>query len=194
MVAGTYGGLYLNISTTSTTITNDTWTLTPDPGVDLTSSAVGYIVTTDALCYDPSWTIPTGKTKAGIVVYKSGSSGLVVSLTEMSSLKIWDEIANSNNNPKPLNHTPAVSGKTWVCGTKDQYSNMWCGGNGCSSWDDLNNKITDAGGTALGNISWTCTEYTEYSTTYAWCFYTNGNWNYSGVKSIAIYVRPCFAF
>lgn len=160
-----------------------------DTGVALSASSVGYVVATDALCY-PAASFPAGKTKAGVVVYKSGSSGLVVSLTNLSSTQTWNNIANSSDNPKTLSHTPAVSGKSWVCGTKTQYSNMWGGGSGCSSWSDFNTKITNAGGTALGwNDYWSCT---EQRSSYGWLFY-NGSWNVTSMSN-SLYVRPCFAF
>ena len=160
-----------------------------DTGVALSASSVGYVVATDALCY-PAASFPAGKTKAGVVVYKSGSNGLVVSLTNLSSTQTWNNIANSSNNPKTLSHTPAVSGRSWVCGTKTQYSNMWGGGSGCSSWNDFNTKITNAGGTALGSdVYWSCTE--DFGNI-GRSFY-NGVWS-SIFKSENLCVRPCFAF
>lgn len=159
-----------------------------DTGVALSASSVGYVVATDALCY-PASSFPAGKTKAGVVVFKSGSSGLVVSLTNLSSTQNWNNIASRSDSPKTLSHTPAVSGKSWVCGTKTQYSNMWGGGSGCSSWSDFNTKITNAGGTALGSRGyWSCTEGSGKG----WAF-GSGSW-YNTVKSNTYYVRPCFAF
>ena len=160
-----------------------------DTGVALSASSVGYVVATDALCY-PAASFPAGKTKAGVVVYKSGSSGLVVSLTNLSSTQTWNNIANSSDNPKTLSHTPAVSDRSWVCGTKTLYSKMWGGGSGCSSWSDFNTKITSAGGTALGLDSyWSCS---EYDSSRGW-YFGDGGWYYGG-KDPSRCVRPCFAF
>ena len=167
-----------------------------DTGVALSASSKFYVVATDGLCY-PAASFPANKTKAGVVVYKSGSNGLVVSLTNLSSKKSWTEIANSSDNPKTLSHTPAVTGYNWVCGTQTQYSNMWGGGNGCSSWTGFNNVITNVGGTALNiNTSddtfWSCTENnSEYE--YGKAFWVNGEW-ITPHKTGKYNVRPCFAF
>lgn len=96
----------------------------------------------------------------------------------------------AKNSPKTLDHTPAVSGKNWIYGTKAQYSRMWGGGSGCSSWSDFNTKITNAGGTALGLDSyWSCS---EYDSSRDW-YFGDGGWYYGG-KDPSRCVRPCFAF
>ena len=123
----------------------------PDLGVSLSQSKVGYVVTTDGMCYTSGSSVPRNKTAAGMVVYKSGSHGLVLALHNMTDKSNFDEVAYGNNNPRPLSYSPKVSGYTWVCGTESQYKKMWSGGSGCSSLSDLERKLRNAGGIILSN-------------------------------------------
>ena len=156
-----------------------------DPGVALSSSKVGDIVGSNGKAYDVSLknSLPSGVTARGVVTYKNGTSGIVVALSNCADSYTW---ANRNNGLSSFNNSNAVSGKTWICGSKDQYTNALT-----SNWNIKNGYITAAGGNALGSsLYWSST---EYDSDYAWSF-GNGSWYSYGGKGSNNYVRPLFAF
>ena len=169
--------------------------LIQDQGVSLEESQVGYLVTSDAVCYHPAWQVPVYRMPAGVVVYKEGNHGLVVSLTTANQM-YFSDIAYGNKNPKPLSHTPAVSRYDWVCGTSNQYFSMWGGGYGCVDILDFLDKIRYfAGGDIIQNYHdiWTSTMPSQTS---AYGFRRNGDGIYkeSFTLSSNLQVLHCFAF
>ena len=170
------------------------------PGVDLgvalsnSSVAPGWIITSDAKAYAPSWPIPSSKTKAAVVVYKSGSTRYAVSLTDMSSQMDWNHVTGgTDNNSINLSHSPSVSGYNWKCGTKAQYVAMFGDGN-ATQWQTFNKYITDAGGNALvtGSSGAFYVSTTKRDSGSNWIFY-NGGWN-SHLFNDPDWVRPMFQF
>lgn len=161
------------------------------PGKALELAEVGDIICGHGKAHSAtSGDIPCGTVKAGMVAYKNGENGIVISLTNMGSTKRWTDIANSNDNPQTLSHTPAVVGHNWVCGSKTQYTNMWGNSGGCGSWSNLNTMLTNIGGTSLGALSyWSCTE----NGSNGWSF-DNATWYGGNAKSSGGYIRPVFAF
>lgn len=161
------------------------------PGKALELAEVGDIICGHGKAHAAtSGDIPCGTVKAGMVAYKNGENGIVISLTNMGSTKRWTDIANSNDNPQTLSHTPAVVGHNWVCGSKTQYTNMWGNSGGCGSWSNLNTMLTNIGGTSLGALSyWSCTE----NGSNGWSF-DNATWYGGNAKSSGGYIRPVFAF
>ena len=154
-----------------------------DPGVALSSSKVGDIVGSNGKAYDVSLknSLPSGVTARGVVTYKNGTSGIVVALSNCAGTYIW---ANRNKGLSSFNNSNAVSGYSWICGSKDQYTNALT-----SNWSTKNGYITAAAGNALGSDYWSST---EGDSGYAWNF-RNGSWN-SRTKGNLYYVRPLFAF
>ena len=176
-------------------VQGSTTTSTP---VALSASSIGQVVTTDAQCYASQWEVPEGKTIAGVVVYKSGSNGIVSSLSDYRAPYKWSDFVNSSENPKSLSHTPEVAGYSWICGTYSQYSNIWGGvTGGCSDYTDYCNKLTNAGGympsSSDGRWVWTSTELAG-NTNNAWFFDgRTGGFSYYN-KNSYYYCRPIFAF
>ncbi len=160
-----------------------------DPGVALASSSAGYIVSSNGkaypVSYKSSWNSSWG-TKAGVVVYKSGSSGFVVSLYNCGGSASSDGTTYTwANRTGGLSSVTSVSGRTWIVGSEDQYTTALT-----SQWSTAMGYITSAGGRTLVSLDyWSCT---EDGSNFGRCFY-NGGW-FSGSKSFKYYVRPCFAF
>lgn len=178
-----------------------------DPGVALSASAVGYIVTTDAKCYASISDIPSGKTKAGMVSYKRDSEGIVISLTDYGGAGThvdWNVIVDSNDNPKSLSHTPAVSGYNWRCGSRGHYERMW-EDYGCGSWSNFETMLDNAGGTRLLKpdydhpmwIYWTVTlafgPGLDDDCKWCWDFY-DGEMSSVGQTCSPHLLRPIFTF
>lgn len=158
-----------------------------DPGVALSSSGLGYIVGSNGKAYPVSMknSLPAGVTAAGVVTYKSGSSGIVVALRDCSSNYTW---AYRNTG---LNTVTAVSGRTWICGSKNQYSYALGIGESTADgvWNTKKGYITAAGGTTP-SAAWTDTALAIGSDAY---YFANGIWRSSN-KSNTYTVRPLFAF
>lgn len=159
-----------------------------DPGVSLASSSVGMVVGSNGKAYATNVTLPSGVSPAGVVTYKSGSSGYVVALFNCGGSASSDgSYYTWANRADGLSSMTAVSGRTWIVGSKDQYTTALT-----NEWSTNMTRITNAGGRSLGsNCYWSATEYNSSA---AWYFF-NGSWNnyYSGEGSYN-YVRPLFAF
>lgn len=169
-------------------------------GHALAESAVGEVVGTDGLAYAvadrvylPSWV-----TAAGMVAYKDDDYGLVVALTNYAERCNWNSLVYWNEQPKALNHTPAVAGYTWVCGTKNQYQSMWGGGNGCTNYADFNSKLTVAGGTTTNveetGYYWTSTQTDDAGFSNIFLKENGTNNSLANKDENKLNVRPCFLF
>jgi len=171
-----------------------TVTMTEMPGHLLSVSAVGEIVGTDGKAYDlaDKDNLPSGITAAGVVAYKSGTNGLVISLNAFATTSNW-----TNANSNAASYTPAVSGRTWKLPSMDEWKNM-LSGNDTDGWSSssLNAAILAAGGTALGADSqyWTSTQKGEYPIYYYVDFTNNTGTFYSKMGSGDAYARACIAF
>lgn len=169
-------------------------TTDPVTGHALSASAVGEVVGTDGLAYaaDDKDFLPTGVTAAGMVAYKSGTSGLVIALADEASTMEWSTASGASG---AAAHTPTVSGQTWKLPSQDEWKQMFSANGGSESYySGLNTAITNAGGTALqeyGNY-WSSTEsgdkvyFMDLRGGYAF-FYTSD-------KDYIYRVRACLAF
>ena len=157
-----------------------------DPGVALSASQEGYIVSSNGKAYPSSykdsWESSFG-TKAGVVTKKSSTSGqsYVVALyncdgSEDSDGNTHDWISRA----VALNTLTSVSGHSWIVGTEDQYKAALT-----DNWDTCTGYITSVGGRTLGNkYYWTSTQNR---------YFNRSNW-YTGSNDGYYYVRPLFAF
>ena len=129
-------------------------TTDPVTGHVLSASAVGEVVGTDGLAYaaDDKDFLPTGVTAAGMVAYKSGTSGLVIALADEASTMEW---STANGASGAAAHTPTVSGQTWKLPSLDEWKQMFSANGGDESYySGLNTAITNAGGTTLEDYGW----------------------------------------
>lgn len=162
-----------------------------DPGVALSASQAGYIVSSNGKAYPSSykdsWNSSWG-TPAGVVTVKSATSGqsYVVALYNCGGSKssdgstyTWDNRANG------LNTLTSVSGHSWIVGSKDQYMAALT-----NNWSTCTGYITSADGRTLGSLYfWSSKEIDSFS---AW-YFNGGYWVDDG-KDLKYYVRPLFAF
>ena len=161
----------------------------------LAESTQGMIVGTDGKAYDVADkdNLPTGVTAAGVVVYKNGSNGLAIALTDEASTMYW---STANGETGAAAHTPTVTGYSWRLPSMDEWKQMF-GANGGNneSYTGLNTAINTAGGTALlveNGIYWTCTE-TAYSGHYI--AFLNANVSFfMDDDNNANRIRACIAF
>lgn len=163
-----------------------------NPGVSLIVSSVGNIVSSNGMAYPAtykdSWNSAWG-TPAGVVTYKNGYNGYVVALYNCGgsadsdgNTYTWDSRATD------LSTITSVSGKTWVVGTKDEYTTALT-----SDWDNNMTRITNAGGRALGTYTyWSSTE-SYLGTSWHFCIFDSNIWMTTG-KSSPLHIRPLFAF
>lgn len=162
-----------------------------DPGVTLASATVGMVVGSNGKAYATNATLPSGVTKAGVVTYKSGSSGYVVALYNCGGSANSDGNRYTwGNRNSGLSTIPSVSGRAWIIGTKEQYEIALI-----NAWSDNMTRITNAGGRAIGNeiICWTNTR-SNYNG-YVWCIDpVFGDKLKEHIDNGQFYVRPLFAF
>ena len=163
-----------------------------NPGVSLIVSSVGNIVSSNGMAYPAtykdSWNSAWG-TPAGVVTYKNGYNGYVVALYNCGgsadsdgNTYTWDSRATD------LSTITSVSGKTWVVGTKDEYTTALT-----SDWDNNMTRITNAGGRALGTHTyWSSTE-SYLGTSWHFSIFDSNIWLTAG-KSAPLHIRPLFEF
>ena len=173
--------------------------MTPSSGATghaLSSSAVGEVVGTNGLAYAPADknNLPPGVTAAGMVAYKDGVNGLVIALSNESTIMKWPEAVSA-----AIAHTPAVTGHAWRMPSLSEWKQMFAafGGSETSS-TGLNTAITNAGGNTLDKIHyWTSTDK-EGIPANAYCIGLSGsNVTYSDNKGKTTdysYARACFYF
>ena len=179
-----------------------------DPGVSLSSSQPGYIVTTDALCYSTA-NVPANKTKAGVVVYKNGSHGYVVSLFNIgcssasTSARNGDEYGYDSRASGVAGYTPTITGYTWTLGSKNDYTTALT-----AQWSTANGYISNAGGRALdimctiGTVVTITPPADKYWTNGSDIFSKDGEWStyvpgsspFSSMTDSPGWVRPIFYF
>ncbi len=166
-------------------------------GHGLRNSIVGEIVGTDGLAYavEDKNNLPIGVTAAGMVAYKSGLSGLVIALSDESSIKTWPEAVSA-----AIAHTPAVTGRAWRMPSLSEWKQMFAafGGSETSS-TGLKTAITNAGGNTLDKIHyWTSTDKEGTPANAYYIGLSNDpDVTYSSTKGKTTdysYARACFAF
>ena len=161
-----------------------------DPGVALSASQEGYIVSSNGKAYPSSykdsWESSFG-TKAGVVTKKSSTSGqsYVVALYNCDGSEDSDGTTHDwISRAVALNTLTSVSGHSWIVGTEDQYKAALT-----DNWDTCTGYITSVGGRTLGNkYYWTSTQDGGNAR-----FFNRSNW-YTDSKDGFYYVRPLFAF
>ena len=164
-------------------------------GHTLSESAVGEIVGSDGLAYDVAYkdNLPSGVDAAGMVAYKSGSSGLVIALYDRGKVD-WDTANGANG---AFAHTPAVTGQTWKLPSQDEWKQMFSAfGGDEESYTGLNTAITNAGGTELQEVEyWSSTESDPGKGAYLVELFSGGSvsWSTSN-ESYEYRVRACLAF
>ena len=165
-------------------------------GHELSASVVGEVVGTDGLAYDVAdkGNLPTGVTAAGMVAYKSGTTGLVIALADEASTMVWSTANGATTGAAA--HTPAVTGQAWKLPSQDEWKQMFSanGGNE-NSCAGLNTAIGNAGGTALQNSGyWSSTENSPGVDVYFVDLYDgDADW-YNNDGSGYYRVRACLAF
>lgn len=168
-------------------------------GHSLAESAVGEIVGTDGLAYAVADkdNLPTGVTAAGMVAYKSGSSGLVIALADEAKAMDWD---TANGETGAAAHTPAVSGHAWILPSLDEWKQMFKANGGSEgSYSGLNEALASAGGDSsklrVNDGYWSSTKEND-ANAYNAFLRTDGTINFSmlAMNSNSRFVRACFAF
>ena len=157
-----------------------------DPGVALSASQEGYIVSSNGKAYPSSykdsWESSWG-TKAGVVTKKSSTSGqsYVVALYNCGGSEDSNGTTYSwFGRDFGLNTLTSVSGHSWIVGTEDQYKAALT-----DNWSTCTGYITSVDGRTPGNLYyWTSTQNR---------YFNRSNW-YTGSNDGYYYVRPLFAF
>ena len=172
----------------------------------LAESTVGMVVGTDGLAYDVADkdNLPTGVTAAGVIVYKNGSNGLVIALTDEANEMDWN---TANGASGAAAHTPAVEGQTWKLPSQEEWTLV----KNNNSGTNLNTAIENAGGTAIPTLRfdpptgtmagqyWLSTENSSYTDiARVWGINSDdeivvGDANQT-LKTDNILVRACLAF
>ena len=174
--------------------------MTPSSGATghaLSSSAVGEVVGTNGLAYAPADknNLPPGVTAAGMVAYKDGENGLVIALSDESSIMHWPEAVNA-----AIDHTPAVTGHAWRMPSLSEWKQMFAAfGESETSSTGLKTAITNAGGNTLDKVHyWTSTgQEGNPANAYYIDLLSGSNVSYSSAKGKTTdysYARACFYF
>ena len=169
----------------------------------LYDSVVGDVVGTDGLAYAVAdkGDLPQGVTAAGMVAYKSGKTGLVISLTDEASNMTWSVAMGESG---AAAHTPAVTGHTWELPSREEWELMFEAFGG-ERYDGagLNTAIGNAGGTALPKSKWYWTSTSDIPNNNATILQLRDDtlgknhvhFTTQGLAyEVTIYVRACFAF
>ena len=180
-------------------------------GADISTAAVGKIICSHGKVHDATTAenLPkcSGK-RAAVVAYMNGGTKWAISIKNAPK-DTWNNItsdgttagANKNTDcvvdPAKLGDLPAApAGMTWYVLTKDNYITLWNSFGGADRYNETSNGyITAAGGTACSGDYWSTTEYNSSN---AWLFSSNG-WNHyygynNANKSGSDGVRPVLAF
>ena len=175
---------------------------TPATGHSLYDSVLGEVVGTDGLAYAlaDKDNLPLGVTAAGMVAYKSGQTGLVISLADESSIMQW---ANARGANGAAAHTPAVTGYSWKLPNLDEWKQMFSAFGGSEGQcTGLNTAIGNAGGTALQNDVNNGAKYwssTEHETNTSNAYYavlqdSQVSYYYAWKTDYWCHIRSCFVF
>ena len=180
-----------------------------------TSGHVGYVVGANGRLYATLSDLTTDNTTAVGVLAYSGSMGhgLIISLENATS-QTWNTIngwsnqttqgftgkklpdAAARGNLASYTTLGSMTVSDWMVLSKDDYTTMWNAFGGATNGtynSTSNGYITDAGGTACSGFYWSTT---EYSSSDAWGFYSDGwrGYDVNGSKSNSRGVRPVLAF
>ena len=175
---------------------------TPATGHSLYDSVLGEVVGTDGLAYAVADkdNLPLGVTAAGMVAYKSGKTGLVISLADENESMRWAGARGANG---AAAHTPAVTGYSWKLPNLDEWKQMFKAFGGSEGQcTGLNTAIGNAGGTALqndvnyGDKYWSYTEHETSPTSAYYAYLQNSQVLYyaAGKSDYWWQVRSCFVF
>lgn len=199
----TYEAAYPGISFTAGNFYQSELQLkTPATGHSLYDSVLTEVVGTDGLAYAAADkdNLPLGVTAAGMVAYKSGKTGLVISLADESSIMQW---ANARGANGAAAHTPTVTGYSWKLPNLNEWKQMFSAFGGSEGQcTGLNTAIGNAGGTALqndvnnGNKYWSSTELETSTTNAYYAYLQNSQVSYyaAGKSDFWCHIRSCFVF
>lgn len=199
----TYEAAYSGISFTAGNFYQSELKLkTPAMGHSLYDSVLGEVVGTDGKAYAVAdkGNLPLGVTAAGMVAYKSGKTGLVISLADESSIMQW---ANARGANGAAAHTPTVTGYSWKLPNLNEWKQMFSAFGGSEGQcTGLNTAIGNAGGTALqndvnyGDKYWSSTEYETITSNayYAVLQDSQVSYYYAGKSDFWYHIRSCFVF
>ena len=175
---------------------------TPATGHSLYDSVLGEVVGTDGLAYAAADkdNLPLSVTAAGMVAYKSGKTGLVISLADESSIMQW---ANARGANGAATHTPTVTGYSWKLPNLNEWKQMFSAFGGSEKQcTGLNTAIGNAGGTALQNDVnngakyWSSTEHETITSNAYYAFLQDSKVSYydGGKSEFWCHIRSCFVF
>ncbi len=199
----TYEAAYPGISFTAGNFYQSELKLkTPATGHSLYDSVLGEVVGTDGLAYAVADkdNLPLSVTAAGMVAYKSGKTGLVISLADESSIMQW---ANARGANGAATHTPAVTGYSWKLPNLNEWKQMFSAFGGSEGQcTGLNTAIGNAGGTALQNDVnvgakyWSSTEHETITSDAYYAFLQDSqvSYYYAGKSDYWCHIRSCFVF
>ena len=168
--------------TSNYTVTYATGTLNiTDLGVPLAQASVGYAVASNGKAYDPAnLCLPSGVSLVGMVAYKSGSNGMVISLHYMGFMN-WDEARAYSGSAgsfyvTDLNSTTA---KTWGLVSRSDWNTKLWGTNGCGSYSGMQKYLA-----AIASVYqlwplnglWSSDGYTNHDGSYGGYSYIGGTW------------------
>ncbi|SEV87329.1 hypothetical protein SAMN04487827_0651 [Prevotella sp. khp7] len=163
-------------------------------GVTLANSSPGFLVCSDGKAYDLNYKshLASGVKVAGVVVYKSGTSGYAVSLFNVGGSASSDgTLYTYANRTSGMSSVTAVSGRSWVVGTYPQYAAAFN-----NNYTTFNSYITAAGGRAMGTLTYWCNDIA--TSNFPWFVYEGGQFAYSSymtsTNSATARVRPMIAF
>lgn len=199
----TYEAAYSDISFTAGNFYQSELKLkTPATGHSLYDSVLGEVVGTDGLAYAAADkdNLPLSVTAAGMVAYKSGKTGLVISLADESSIMQWADARGANG---AATHTPTVRGYSWKLPNLNEWKQMFSAFGGSEGQcTGLNTAIGNAGGTALQNDVnvgakyWSSTEYETITDDAYYAFLQDSqvSYYYAWKSDYWCHIRSCFVF
>lgn len=163
-------------------------------GVTLANSSPGFLVCSDGKAYDLNYKshLASGVKVAGVVVYKSGTSGYAVSLFNVGGSASSDGTQYTYpNRASGLSSVTAVSGRSWIVGTYPQYAAAFN-----NNYATFNSYITAAGGRAMGTLTYWCSDIA--TSNFPWFVYEGGQFAYSSYMTSSngttARIRPMIAF
>ena len=163
-------------------------------GVTLANSSPGFLVCSDGKAYNLNYKshLASGVKVAGVVVYKSGTSGYAVSLFNVGGSASSDGTQYTYpNRASGLSSVTAVSGRSWIVGTSPQYAAAFN-----NNYATFNSYITAAGGRAMGTLTYWCSDIA--TSNFPWFVYEGGQLAYSSYMTSSngttARIRPMIAF
>lgn len=168
-----------------------------DPGVALANSQVGYVVGSNGKAYDVTHLcMPQGVSIIGMVAYKSGSSGIVISARYVDAMT-WDDARAYHVSAGSfyVSDLTATTEKTWGLPSKSQYNTQMWGAGGFGSYTGMSRYLTAAYCTGLAPLRglWVSDGYTNPDGSYGGYSYVGGTWQ-AYYNDAELFWRSIFTF